>query len=325
MPARGFIDTRRECDHPFRDLMTPKTTMSEATGGFLRAAAAERDLSAHTLAAYRSDLAQFEAWAERKGIGSLGAVTRGHVRAFVAELSAERNLARRTIARKMSAVRSLISWAVENELLERDPTEAVSVPKLDQPLPRVLRVPDVAALCDLPPSDDPAGLRDRAMLEVLYASGLRVSELCSLDLDDLDLAQGTLIVTGKGRKERKVPFGGPAEQALTTYIRLARPALLGRSDNPPEPGALFVNSRGRRIGPRSVRAMITKYTRAEGMKAISPHDLRHSFATHLLDGGADLRSVQELLGHENLATTQIYTHVSTERLKAVYEQSHPRA
>jgi integrase/recombinase XerC len=305
--------------------MTKSPEISEAIESFLRAAAAERDLSPNTLAAYRSDLAQFEAWTAERKVRLLGDVKRGHIRAFVAELSGRRGLARRTIARKVSAVRSLLAWATENDLLPDDPTNGVAVPKLDRPLPRVLRAPDVAALCDLPPGDDPIGLRDRAILELLYASGLRVSELCSLDIDDVDIEQNTLIATGKGRKERKLPFGRPAADALSGYIHVARPALLERSDMATDPAALFVNSRGRRIGPRTVRAMITKYTRAEGMKEISPHDLRHSFATHLLDGGADLRSVQELLGHENLATTQIYTHVSTERLKAVYEQSHPRA
>jgi integrase/recombinase XerC len=300
-----------------------KTTISGASEGFLRAAAAERDLSPNTLAAYRSDLTQFETWISKRNVRGLGEVTRTHIRAFVAELSGRRGLARRTIARKVSAVRSLLVWAAENDLIADAPTEGVAVPKLDRPLPRVLREPDVAALCDLPPGDDPIGLRDRAILELLYASGLRVSELCALDVDDVDLAQNTLIATGKGRKERKLPFGRPAAAAVTTYLHDARPALLERSGSPTH--SLFVNSRGRRIGPRTVRAMITKYTRAEGLKEVSPHDLRHSFATHLLDGGADLRSVQELLGHENLATTQIYTHVSTERLKAVYEQSHPRA
>ena len=305
--------------------MASSITIANAIERFLRAAAAERDLSPHTLAAYRSDLGQFSEWAGSKGATALADVTRHRLRAFVSELSATRHLARRTIARKLSAVRALLAWASENELVTGGSTAELAVPKLDQPLPRVLKAPDVAALCALPPDDDPIGLRDRAMLELLYASGLRVSELCSLDVDDLDLKGATLIVTGKGRKERKVPFGRPAADALAAFLGGPRQALLARSDDPPEPAALFVNSRGRRFGPRTVRAMITKYTRAEGLKPISPHDLRHSFATHLLDGGADLRSVQELLGHENLATTQIYTHVSTERLRAVYEQSHPRA
>lgn len=305
--------------------MTDPPTISQAIEGFLRAASAERDLSPHTVAAYRSDLDQFATWMEARKRTALDDVDRSQLRSYVAELSGARGLARRTISRKVSAIRSLLAWAEENELLGASGPDEVSVPKLDRPLPRILRAPDIATLCELPPDDDAAGVRDRAILELLYASGLRVSELCSLDLDDLDLANRTLIVVGKGRKERKVPFGAPAADALTTYIRSARIDLLESSQNPPEPAALFVNSRGRRIGPRSVRAMITKYTRAEGMKEISPHDLRHSFATHLLDGGADLRSVQELLGHENLATTQIYTHVSTERLRAVYEQSHPRA
>jgi integrase/recombinase XerC len=205
-------------------------------------------------------------------------------------------------------------------MLETSPGGDLLAPKLDKPLPRVMRAAEAAQLCELPPDDEPIGLRDRAILEVLYGSGLRVAELCALDVDDVDLSQGTVQVTGKGRKQRRVPIGGPSATAVTRYLRDARPALLTTGGH-----ALFVNTRGKRLGPRSVRAMITRYLAAEGAAPASPHTLRHSFATHLLDGGADLRAVQELLGHESLSTTQIYTHVSTERLRAVYEQSHPRA
>jgi integrase/recombinase XerC len=209
-------------------------------------------------------------------------------------------------------------------LIKEDPSADLSAPKLDKPLPKVLKAADAAVLCELPPDDDARGLRDRAILELLYGSGLRVAELCGLDVDDVDLGAQVVLVTGKGRKERRVPMTDPASRAIRCYVDSARRELLGEGESSAG-GALFLNLRGRRIGPRSVRAMMTRYLRAEGAVTVGPHTLRHSFATHLLDGGADLRAVQELLGHENLATTQIYTHVSSERLKAVYEKSHPRA
>ena len=296
-------------------------SIARVADAFLRAAAAERDLSPNTLAAYRSDLAQFTKWAARSKVTRVDRIDRTLLRRFVAFLG-ERRFARRTIARKASALRSMLAWAEARDLIRSNPASDVKVPKLDRPLPRTLKAAEAVALVELPPGDDPVGSRDRAILEVLYGSGLRVSELCDLDLDDLDMRAGTLVVTGKGRKQRHVPTSGPARKALRTYIAEARPALMGDHD---VGGALFLNRRGRRIGPRSIRALMTKYLAAEGAAPASPHDLRHSFATHLLDGGADLRAVQELLGHERLSTTQIYTHVSTERLKVVYEQSHPRA
>ncbi|MEA2516605.1 MAG: integrase/recombinase XerC, partial [Actinomycetota bacterium] len=213
-------------------------------------------------------------------------------------------------------------WAAGRQLIATSPASDLAVPKLDQPLPRVMRADDVARLCELPPDDDAVGLRDRSILELLYSSGLRVSELCDLDVDEVDTSQGMVQVTGKGRKQRRIPVGVPAQKAMQRYVSDARLALM---DGKNGAHALFLNRRGRRMNPRSVRAMITKYLKAEGAPSASPHTLRHSFATHLLDNGADLRAVQELLGHESLATTQIYTHVSTERLRAVYEQSHPRA
>jgi integrase/recombinase XerC len=219
----------------------------------------------------------------------------------------------------------MLRWAALHRLIPSNPASDVGAPKLDRPLPRFLRKDEAARLCDLPPDDEPAGIRDRAILELLYGGGIRVGELCGLDLDDVDLRVGSVRVTGKGRKERRVPVGAPALDALHNYVATARPPLLARARVPPEPHALFLNSRGGRLQPRSVRAAIDKYTRGAGGTHISPHALRHSFATHLLDNGADLRAVQELLGHESLATTQVYTHVSTERLRTVYEQSHPRA
>jgi integrase/recombinase XerC len=301
-------------------------SIQQAAARFLRACKAERDLSPHTLAAYESDLEQFAEWAGRPKadpVRTLAGIDRALLRRYVANLGS-RGLARRTIGRKMSALRSMLAWALLHGSITSNPADDVAVPKLDKPLPRVLKAADAAALCNLPPEDDPIGLRDRAILELLYGSGLRVSELCGVDLDDLDLRSQSLIVTGKGRKQRMVPVSAPAAEALHRYISEARPSLLQRADRAVS-GCLFLGARGSRVGPRAVRSMMARYMIAEGVQPIGPHGLRHSFATHLLDGGADLRSVQELLGHEDLATTQIYTHVSSERLKQVYEKSHPRA
>ena len=319
-----------------------------ASGAFVRSLSAERNLSGHTTQAYRSDLSQFEGWARRGGVGNVADIDRRLLRRYLAYLS-QLGYARRSVARKASAVRSLLRWAVDHDLIATSPAEDLPAPKLDRPLPRVLKAADASRLCETPPDDDATGLRDRAILELLYGAGLRVAELCSIDLEDVDLRGRTVRVMGKGRKQRQMPIGEPAARAIETYLEGSRSELLERRAevklvHQSEPAewtdaaetgveesrggvekALFVNRRGRRIGPRSVRSMLTKYLSAEGERHASPHALRHSFATHLLDGGADLRSVQELLGHESLATTQIYTHVSTERLRTVYEQSHPRA
>jgi integrase/recombinase XerC len=302
-----------------------QTLLVGAVEGFLKAMTAERDLSTSTRAAYSSDLDQFVEWAGRDRIAALEDVDRRVLRRYVAHMS-DRGLARRSIARKTSALRSMLRWAQLHGLIEANPADELVVPKLDKPLPRVLKASEAAWLCELPPGDDPISVRDRAVLEVLYGSGLRVSELCGLDVDDMDLADNHVTVMGKGRKERRVPLSDPAGRALDSYMG-ARRMLLTRAAKTPTMGrhALFLSVRGSRLSPRSVRRILDKYVRAEGTQHVNPHALRHSFATHLLDNGADLRTVQELLGHESLATTQIYTHVSTERLRTVYEQTHPRA
>jgi len=299
-------------------------SIAGAAASFVRAQRAGRDLSPHTIAAYASDLDQFSTWASRGGIDSLGDLDRRVLRRYLGYLG-QRGYARRTLARKVSVVRSLLRWAMRQGLVAVNAAEDLAVPRLDKPLPRVLRADEASALCELPPDDAPAGIRDRAILELLYGSGLRVAELCGLDVTELDLEAGSVVVMGKGRKERKVPVGEPAQGALRRYLSGSRGWFLALAAHPPEPRALFLNARGGRLGTRSVRAIVTKYQAGGGGRPVSPHSLRHSYATHLLDGGADLRAVQELLGHESLATTQIYTHVSTERLKAVYDQSHPRA
>ncbi len=300
-------------------------SITVSSSAFLSALRSERDLSEHTVSAYRSDLHQFSEWAARGGITTFSGIDSALLRRYVAWLGG-RGYARRSIARKLSAVRSLLRWAVAHDLSASNAAESVGTPRLDRPLPRVLKAAEAARLCELPPLDGPVGVRDRALLELLYGSGLRVAEVCGLDVDDADLAAATVTVTGKGRKQRLVPMSAPAVQALHSYVTEAREWFLARAGVIVRDGsALFLNHRGDRIGQRTVRAMIGGYLRAEGAPAVGPHALRHSFATHLLDGGADLRAVQELLGHTSLATTQIYTHVSTERLRAVYEQSHPRA
>lgn len=299
-------------------------SLVEVTASFLRACEAERDLSPHTIAAYRRDLEQFGEWFGRGGKSRIDQIDRLVLRRYVAYLDT-RGLARRSIARKISAIRSMLAWAVTHDLVEGNAAEDVPVPKLDRTLPKVMRAGDAARLCELPPADEPMGQRDRAILELLYGSGLRVAELCSLDVDDADVAAGRVRVMGKGRKQRQVPMSGPACRAVEDYVAGGRRELVRPGAPDDARHALFLNARGGRLGPRSVRSMLARYLSADGAAPVGPHALRHSFATHLLDGGADLRVVQELLGHASLATSQIYTHVSTERLKAVYEQSHPRA
>jgi integrase/recombinase XerC len=298
-------------------------TVARAVAAWLRAARAERDLAPNTIGAYRRDLGQFEAWLARRGTSALTSVDRRVVRHYVAWL-VERGYARRSVARKASALRSMLAWCVERGLISSNPAHDVSVPKGIKTLPRVLRADEAAALCEAAAGDDPDALRGAAVLELLYGSGLRVSELCDLDVDDVDLASGAVRVIGKGRKQRSLPITEAAAGAVRTYLRDGRPHHLARGTGGAS-AALFVNGRGDRLGPRGVRHMLAGLIRGEGLRSLSPHTLRHSFATHLLDGGADLRSVQELLGHASLGTTQIYTHVSDERLRAVYERSHPRA
>ena len=304
--------------------MDPKASVRAISERYLRSLAAERDLSPLSVEAYRRDLTQFSEWLERAGTTLLIDVDRRALRRYVAYLG-ERRYARRSIARKASAVRSLLRWAVLHDVIAVDPSADLSVPKLDRPLPKVLKAAAAQELCDAPDPATPEGARDRVLLELMYGSGVRVAELCGLDVDHVDVAHGRLRVTGKGRKERQLPMSDAARRALVMYLGDGRKKLLEKAPEGPDGFALFLNRRGNRLGPRSVRQLMTKYQNARGLPHASPHALRHSFATHLLDGGADLRTVQELLGHENLATTQIYTHVSTERLRAVYEQSHPRA
>jgi integrase/recombinase XerC len=272
--------------------------------------------SVATRAAYASDLAAFAEWAERAGAGGPEAVTRVMLRRYLAYLSTRR-YARRSIARKAAALRRYFRWQVKRGALPADPTRGLSAPKGEGRLPRVLSRDQVDTLLE-PAPGGPVELRDRAVMELLYGSGLRVSELCGLAPADLDLAHGVVTVWGKGSKQRQVPMGVPSVEAARRWLVEGRPALAG--DQSPA-DALFLNARGRRLGTRDVRRILDRHSASP----THPHALRHTFATHLLDGGADLRAVQEMLGHASLQTTQVYTHVSKERLLQVYERSHPRA
>ena len=275
-----------------------------------------------TIEAYRRDLLAFHRWADAQGRGEVGGADRLLLRGYMAHL-AEQGYARRSMARKASALRRYFGWATRHGICAQDPSLGLTAPRGDGRLPRVLRQDELNGLLEAPPArceDDPPALqaRDVAVLEVLYGSGLRVGELCALDLGDIDLSRGRATVWGKGGKQRVVPLGEPAVVALRRWIDEGRPAVARHAD---AASALFVNRRGRRLGPRDVRRILDR----RAMAPTHPHALRHTFATHLLDGGADLRAVQELLGHADLATTQRYTHVSRERLRSVYDATHPRA
>jgi site-specific recombinase XerD len=275
-----------------------------------------------TIEAYQRDVAAFAAWAERGGLRGPESVDRLVLRRYLAYLGTRR-YARRTIARKAAAIRRYFDWLRRSGSLVDDPARRLSAPAGEDRLPRVLTASEVGALLDAPSPraeavPDAVRLRDDAVLELLYGSGLRVSELTGLDLGDLDLASGIVVVWGKGSKQRRVPMHAACIEALRAWLAQGRQAL-SRPTSPP--GATFLNSRGNRLGPRDVRRIVDRRSRVP----THPHALRHSFATHLLDGGADLRVVQELLGHASLETTQVYTHVSKDRLVTVYEKTHPRA
>jgi tyrosine recombinase XerC len=290
---------------------------------FLRHLASERGLSANTVEAYRRDLTQYLDYHARLGRrADPFRADAAALRRFLASRTTL-GLTPSTVARKSAALRAFFRWAARAGIRADNPATALGAPKRGRPLPRILKRAQVDALVALPPNDDAWGVRDRAIFELLYGGGIRVGELVALDVDSLDFARKQVRVLGKGNKERMVPLGEPARDALRAYLAEARPLIT--VDRSP-PAALFYNRRGNRMGQRDVRAMVTRYARevVPGGRA-SPHTFRHTFATHLLEGGADLRSVQELLGHADVKTTQIYTHVSRDRLKQVYKSAHPRA
>ncbi|HHJ99121.1 MAG TPA: tyrosine recombinase [Actinobacteria bacterium] len=280
----------------------------------------ERNLSPRTIAAYTSDLTGFADWAVREGVHPLDADHR-RLRRYLAELDRAR-YARRTVARRLASVRAFYRYLVRRGYLTGSPAAVLSTPKIPKRLPDVAPEPFLDELLSLPDTSTPQGLRDRAILELLYASGVRVSELTGLDLGDVDTASATVRVMGKGSRERIVPIHRLAVSQVVAYMRQGRPSL----DKGAGETALFLNRLGTRLSPSGVRRMLDRHLSSIAQtRHLTPHDLRHSFATHLLEGGADLRTVQELLGHVALATTQIYTHVSTRHLREVHRGAHPRA
>ena len=285
--------------------------------------------SPHTRKAYESDLRQFVTWAERGGAAGPEAVDHLVLRRYLAYLTT-RGMARPTIARKAAALRAFFGWLRRRGVVAVDPTRNLRAPKGDRRLPKVPKAAEVATLLDGPPAPAPedqdgvvtaVALRDAAVLEVLYGAGLRISELCGLGPSDVDLRGGLVTVLGKRSKIRRVPLGEAAIAAIRAYLDGGRTILTGPA-SPPD--ALFLNRRGRRLTPRDARRILERRLLTDG-RAISPHTLRHAYATHLLEGGADLRAVQELLGHADVATTQLYTHLTKDRLRAVYDATHPRA
>jgi len=288
--------------------------------------ALERGRSDHTRRAYLGDLRSlFDFVAERTPDAGIGGLSLPVLRSWLAAQAAA-GAARTTLARRTSAAKTFTAWALRRGLIASDPAARLQIPKSRRTLPAVLRqdqaLDAMAAAKSGAQQGDPLALRDQLIVELLYASGIRVSELCGLDIDDVDMSRRLLRVLGKGNKQRTVPFGAPAQAAIGAWLSDGRPALATATSGP----ALLLGARGRRLDPRQARTVVHQTMAAvDGAPDIGPHGLRHSAATHLLEGGADLRVVQELLGHSTLATTQLYTHVTVARLRAVHDQAHPRA
>jgi integrase/recombinase XerC len=300
-------------------------TLERALADFLTHLGLEQNASPQTVKSYREDLTQMLSFCReylKKSETLPNDWTIRTLRAFAAWLHGH-GYAKTTIARRLAAVRSFGKHLCRHGLLSANPADALRGPKKDQPLPHVLQIADVMKLLDAPVQALPMGRRDRAILETIYSAGLRVSELTGLNVSDLQLDDGVALVRGKGKRERLALLGQPATKAINEWLR-DRDVMIDRLGQPLE--AVFLNKSGTRLTTRSVGRLLVKYLRLAGMDPrTSPHTLRHSFATHLLDAGADIRGVQELLGHKNLTTTQVYTHVSTQRLQVSYNAAHPRA
>lgn len=297
----------------------------DAVRQYLAHVAVERGLRDNTVAAYQRDLNRYVAFLAERGIDDLAEVSPVEISEYVRTLSAELKVS--SVARLVTSVRNLHGFAHDEGLTATNPALGTTPPKLGQRLPKALTVDEVVALLEVPDREDPIGLRDAVLLELLYGTGARVSEITDLDVDDvtpvLEDPEVGLRLTGKGGKERMVPLGGYAREAVTAYLVRARPGLAVRGNGG---GALLLNRLGRRFSRNSAHAVVTECARRAGItREVSPHSLRHSYATHLLEGGADVRAVQELLGHASVATTQIYTLVTIDKLREVYVASHPRA
>jgi integrase/recombinase XerC len=284
-----------------------------------------KNFSMHTLESYGLDLRQFSVFFDKEPITSVELINHLLIRRYLAELK-EKQLARKSIARKISCLRSFFKFLCRQGYISNNPLIGISIPKLEKRLPEFLYPEELESLLNLPDQSNYLGIRDQAILEIFYSSGLRLQELVGLTIADLDLEGGYLRVFGKGAKERLVPIGGCAKRALLKYLKEVRTELLAKSNNPNQTVHVFLNYRGTRLSGRSIQRLMDKYLQQLALhRKISPHTLRHTFATHLLENGADLRVVQELLGHVDISSTQIYTHLTKERIRAVYLKSHPRA
>ena len=328
VPAEGEPVAVRSAAHPHEEEPLPSAAAGDDLPEAWRVAvemlvdhmALERGRREATVTAYRGDAIDLARTCTAWGIEHPGEVGRLTLRRYLAA-QAERGLTRATTARRSSVARTWFALLLRRGVVDHDPAATLESPRASRSLPRVLRVDEVDRLLVAPDADTPVGCRDRALLELLYASGARVSEACSLDLAALDLEQRQVRLAGKGGKERIVPIGTPAVAALRRYVDQARDRLLGERPS----DAVLLNTRGERLGVRDARSVVARTARAAGLGHVTPHTLRHAFATHLLDRGADLRQVQELLGHASLATTQRYTHLSRGRLQEVHASAHPRA
>lgn len=294
--------------------------MREELSQFLASLKHEKNASPHTISSYRRDLLQLAGFLEERKV-KLKEVDNIDLRGFLAVLQEKKNK-KSTIARKLASIRTFFQFCIKMKWMEDNPAKVVATPKQEKHVPSFLSEDEMAEFLDIPDSNQPLDLRDKSALELLYATGIRVSELVRINLEDVDFTERLIRIRGKGKKERIVPFGKKAEDSLGSYIRARRQLCKGEGDD----AALFLNYRGERLTSRSVERIVDKYIRVTAMqRKISPHSLRHSFASHLLSRGADLRVIQELLGHESLATTQKYTHLDLKQLLDVYKKSHPRS
>lgn len=300
--------------------MTDRTSPDQLVDRFLTHLKVERGASPNTLRAYTADLARYLEWAQRVGMDPI-VLTHRQMRLYLAELD-RAGYARRTVARRLSSVRSLFAYLVAEGITPSDPSSVLATPKVPSRLPRIVPADALPSLLDAPDPETASGRRDRALLELLYATGARVSEVSGLRLRDLDLAQGQITVMGKGSKERLIPLHKVAVSRLRDYLSEARPILsVGTATD-----SVFLSTRGRQLSADAIRRIFKRWLSAAGVaSSLSPHSMRHTFATHMVENGADLRTIQELLGHVALSTTQIYTHMSMKRLQDVHRSAHPRA